>query len=120
MSLEQGTGSAADDSGGGAGLDIRALWSRLEPATRQWLMDHTGTPIVPRTITEALCRAADRPLLQDPHGQVRLTEDDLLFIRNRAHSAFAAHGTERFYETVQPENPRRRRAGPRATPPPRT
>jgi hypothetical protein len=119
MSLEQGAGSA-DDSGRGAGLDIRALWSRLEPATRQWLMDHTGTAIVPRTITEALCRAAGRPLLQDPHGQVRLTEDDLLFIRNRAHSAFAAHGTERFYETVQPDNPRHRRTGPGTTPPPRT
>ncbi|MCO4239692.1 hypothetical protein NG697_20570 [Pseudarthrobacter sp. MDT3-26] len=30
----------------------------------------------------------------------------MVFIRNRAHSAFAAHGTERFFEAVQPEHHR--------------
>ncbi|HJV99670.1 MAG TPA: hypothetical protein VJ617_11320 [Arthrobacter sp.] len=105
-----GTGSGAGASGTGA-VDIRSLWSRLDPATRQWFMDHTGTAIVPRTITAALCQAAGQLLPQDSHGQVRLTGDDMLFIRNRAHSAFAAHGTERFFESVQPESPRYRTAG---------
>lgn len=53
-----------------SGIDIRSLWSVLDPATRQWFMDHTGNSIV--------------------------------FIR--AHSAFAAYGTERFFEAVQPKD----------------
>ncbi|QCO98735.1 hypothetical protein FCN77_14770 [Arthrobacter sp. 24S4-2] len=94
-----------DTGGPGSGVDLRSLWSLIDPATQQWFMDHTGTAIVPRTITAALCRASDQPLPQDSHGQFRLTGDDMLFIRNRAHSAFAAHGTERFFEAVQPKDP---------------
>lgn len=101
-SSKHGTGSGA---GTGTPVDIRSLWTRLDPATRQWLMDHSGSSIVPRTITAALGRAWDQPLPQDAHGQFRLTEDDMVFIRNRAHSAFAAHGIERFFEAVQPKNP---------------
>lgn len=105
ISPTHGTGAGAGASGTGADVDIRSLWSRLDPATRQWFMDHTGTAIVPRTITATLCQAAGQPLPQDSHGQARLSGDDMLFIRNRAHSAFAAHGTERFFESVQPETP---------------
>lgn len=68
-------------------------------------MDHTGTAIVPRTITAACAGPRTIPLPQDSHGQFGLTGDDMLFIRNRAHSAFAAHGTERFFEAVQPKDP---------------
>lgn len=88
----------------GSGIDIQSLWSVLDPATRQWFMDHTGTPIVPRKITAELCEAAGKSLPQDSHGQSRLNTDDMVFIRNRAHSAFAAHGTERFFDTVQPKD----------------
>lgn len=90
--------------GGGTGVDIRDLWPLLEPDTRQWLMDHAGTAIVPRTVTAALCRAAEQPVPQDAHGQARLNEEDLQFIRSRAHSAYAAHGTDRLFDTVQPHN----------------
>lgn len=65
-------------------------------------MDQSGTAVVPRNITAALSRAAGRPVPQDAHGQFRLSEHDMVFIRNRAHSAFAAHGMERFFDTVQP------------------
>lgn len=88
----------------GSGTDIRSLWSLLDPATRQWFIEHTGTAVVPRRITAELCKVAGRPLPQDSHGQLPLSTDDMVFIRNRAHSAFAAHGTERFFEAVQPED----------------
>jgi hypothetical protein len=65
-------------------------------------MDHSGTGIVPRKITAALSRAAGRPVPQDPHGQFRLSDHDIVFIRNRVHSAFAAHGMEHFFDAVQP------------------
>lgn len=121
ISATHGTGSGAGASGAETAVDIRSLWSRLDPATRQWLMDHTGTAIVPRTITAALCQAAGQLLPQDSHGQVRLTGDDMLFIRNRAHSAFAAHGTERFFESVQPETSRHGTTGQHSRDsPPRT
>jgi hypothetical protein len=68
-------------------------------------MDHSGTGIVPRKITAALSRAAGRPVPQDPHGQFLLSDHDIVFIRNRAHSAFAAHGMEHFFDAVQPAAP---------------
>lgn len=67
-------------------------------------MDHTDTAIVPRKITAELCEVADQPLPQDSHGQLRLNTEDMVFIRNRAHSAFAARGTDRFFEAVQPKD----------------
>jgi hypothetical protein len=67
-------------------------------------MDHSGTAVVPRKITVALSRAAGRPVPQDAHGQYRLSEHDMVFIRNRTHSAFAAHGMERFFDTIQPDD----------------
>lgn len=103
---KRGTSSGAGDAGTGTALDIRSLWTRLDPATRQWFLDHTGTAIVPRTISVALCRASEQPLPQDTHGQIRLTPEDTVFIRNRAHSAFAAHGTKPFFDAVQPEDHR--------------
>ncbi len=107
--------------GGGTGVDIRYLWSLLEPETRQWLMDHAGTALVPRTVTAALCRAAEQPVPQDAHGQARLSEEDLQFIRSRAHSAYAAHGTARLFDTVQPPHPHHNPPGQDTTDhPPRT
>lgn len=85
-------------------MDIRSLWSVLDPATRQWFIDHTGNTIVPRKITAKLCEVAGRPLPQDSHGQLQLSGDDIVFIRNRAHSAFAAHGTGRIFEAAQPKD----------------
>jgi hypothetical protein len=74
-------------------------------------MDHTGTSLVPRKITAELCEAAGKSLPQDSHGQSRLNTDDMVFIRNRAHSAYAAHGTKRFFDAVQPKD----QPGPPAT-----
>lgn len=87
-------------------MNIRSQWNEFDPATRQWLMDHHSTVIVPRAVAAGINRAAAEPVPTDSHGQIRLTDEDVQFIRNQAHSAFAAHGVERFFDTVQPEGPR--------------
>ncbi|WP_427170429.1 hypothetical protein [Arthrobacter sp. 92] len=87
-------------------MTIRSNWNEFDPATRQWLMDHHGAVIVPRTVAAAINRATAEPVPTDSHGQIRLTDEDVLFIRNRAHSAYAAHGVERFFDAVQPEGAR--------------
>ncbi|NUU30491.1 hypothetical protein [Arthrobacter sp. C9C5] len=100
MNTPEPAGSAGDEIG--AGVDMKSLWTLLDPGTRQWLMDHTGSVVVPRTVTAAMCRESEQVVPQDAHGQAWLNEDDMQFIRTRAHSAFAEHGTERLYEAVQP------------------
>lgn len=87
-------------------MTIRSQWNEFDPATRQWLMDHHSTAIVPRTIAAGINRATAEPVPTDSHGQIRLTDEDIQFIRNQAHSAFAAHGVERFFDAVQPERAR--------------
>lgn len=101
MNTPEPSGSGGDESG--TGVDMRALWALLDPGTRQWLMDHTGNVVMPRTVTAAMCRESGQAVPQDAYGQARLNEDNVQFIRTRAHSAFAEHGTERLYEAVQPK-----------------
>lgn len=84
-------------------INIRSLWPALDPATRQWLMDHTGYTTVPQAITARVCEVADQPLPRDSHGQLQLSEDDIVFIRNHTHSHYAAHGSDKFFEAVQPK-----------------
>lgn len=85
-------------------MNIRSQWNEFDPATRQWFMDHHNTAIVPRAIAAGINRATAEPVPTDSHGQIRLSDEDVRFIRNQAHSAFAAHGVERFFEAVQPES----------------
>jgi len=106
MNTPEPAGSGGDE--GGTGVDMRSLWTLLDPGTRQWLMDHTGTVVVPRTVTAAMCRETGKAVPQDAHGQAWLNEDDMQFIRTRAHSAYAEHGIKLLYEAVQPGPPRRR------------
>lgn len=114
MNTPEPAGSAGD--GSGAGVDMRSLWTLLAPGTRQWFMDHTGAVVVPRTVTAGMCRESEKAVPQDAHGQAWLSEDDMQFIRTRAHSAFAEHGTERLYDAVQPRPTRHRPdSGPDAT-----
>jgi len=101
MNTPEPAGSGNEESS--AGVDMRSLWTLLDPGTRQWLMDHTGTAVVPRAVTAAICRESKQTVPQDAHGQARLNDEDMQFIRTRAHSAFAEHGTELLYEAVQPK-----------------
>lgn len=106
MKTPEPGGSDGEESSAGVGM--RALWTLLDPGTRKWLMDHTGTAVMPRSVTAAMCRESGQDVPQDAHGQARLNKDDMQFIRTRAHSAFANHGTERLFEAVQPRPMHRR------------
>lgn len=77
MNTPEPAGSGNEESS--AGVDMRSLWTLLDPGTRQWLMDHTPTAVVPRAVTAAICRESKQTVPQD------------------------AHGTELLYEAVQPK-----------------
>lgn len=83
-------------------MDLKTQWNRLDPATRGWLMDHPGCMILPRTISTMVAKVVDEPVLLDQHGAIQLSEEDVNFIRGRAHSASAAAGVQRFFDAVQP------------------
>lgn len=108
MNTPERAGPGGDEPG--PGVDMRSLWTLLGPGTRQWLMDHAGTVVMPRTVTAIICQESEHSVPQDAHGQAWLSEDDMQFIRTRAHSSFAEHGTDRLFDTVQPR-PGRRQPG---------
>ncbi|GKV72805.1 hypothetical protein NCCP2145_21860 [Pseudarthrobacter sp. NCCP-2145] len=46
-------------------MNIEKLWDRLEPGTRQWLVDNPGCRILPRTVVAAIAKATGEELEQD-------------------------------------------------------
>ncbi|MET4622820.1 hypothetical protein ABIE18_004299 [Arthrobacter sp. 2762] len=63
---------------------IKDSWDRLNPATQRWLTDNAGCLVLPRTLTEKICRETGVRADCDEHGQARLSQDDLDFIRAKA------------------------------------
>ncbi|MEW1982972.1 hypothetical protein [Pseudarthrobacter oxydans] len=43
-------------------MGIDKLWDRLEPGTRQWLVDNPGCRILPRTVVAAIAKATGEDL----------------------------------------------------------
>ncbi|AUZ35669.1 hypothetical protein C3B78_15240 [Arthrobacter sp. PGP41] len=66
-------------------MDIEKLWDRLEPETRQWLLDNPGCRILPRAVVAAITKATGAQLEQDRHGETVLSPSDCDFIRTAAH-----------------------------------
>ena len=62
-------------------MDIEKLWDRLEPETRQWLVDNPGCRILPRAVVAAITKATGEQLEQDRHGETVLSPSDCDFIR---------------------------------------
>ncbi|MEW1918620.1 hypothetical protein [Pseudarthrobacter oxydans] len=62
-------------------MNIEKLWDRLEPGTRQWLVDNPGCRILPRTVVAAIAKATGEELEQDRHGETVLSPSDCEFIR---------------------------------------
>lgn len=83
-------------------MSIKSHWDEFDAGTRQWLMDHPGCLIVPRTLASVMNSATAEPAVTDRHGQIRLTDDDAEFIRTRAHTAFAVEGISHSFDAVQP------------------
>jgi hypothetical protein len=65
-------------------MNIEKLWDRLEPGTRQWLVNNPGCRILPRTVVAAMVKATGEELQQDRHGETVLSPGDCDFIRNAA------------------------------------
>ena len=66
---------------GAAVMDIEKLWDRLEPETRQWLVDNPGCRILPRTVVAAITKATGVQVEQDRHGESSLSPSDCDFLR---------------------------------------
>ncbi|WP_377089682.1 hypothetical protein [Pseudarthrobacter scleromae] len=66
---------------GASVMGIEKLWDRLEPGTRQWLVDNPGCRILPRTVVAAIAKATGEELEQDRHGETVLSPSDCEFIR---------------------------------------
>lgn len=62
-------------------MKIKDHWDRLSPATRRWLTDNPGCLILPRTVTERICKETGVSADSDQHGQAALSQQDLDFIR---------------------------------------
>lgn len=65
-------------------MDIEQLWDRLEPETRQWLVDNPGCRILPRTTAAEIKKATGAEFEQDRHGESILSPSDCDFIRRAA------------------------------------
>jgi hypothetical protein len=65
-------------------MGIDKLWDRLEPETRQWLIDNPGCRILPRAVVAAITKATGVQLQQDRHGETLLSPADCDFIRTAA------------------------------------
>ena len=65
-------------------MGIDELWDRLEPDTRQWLVDNPGCVILPRAVVAAITKATGEEFDQDRHGETALSPADCDFIRTTA------------------------------------
>jgi hypothetical protein len=65
-------------------MDIDRLWERIEPETRQWLVDNPGCRILPRTVAAEIVKATGADIEQDRHGESLLAPSDCEFIRVKA------------------------------------
>jgi hypothetical protein len=65
-------------------MGIEKLWDRLEPETRQWLVDNPGCKILPRAVVSAIEKATGSHFEQDRHGEIVLSPGDCDFIHSAA------------------------------------
>jgi hypothetical protein len=61
-------------------MNIRDYWEQISPATQQWLTDHPGCLILPRTVTETIRQQTGQSADCDQHGLAIVTPEDLGFI----------------------------------------
>lgn len=65
-------------------MEIEKLWDRLEPDTRQWLVDNPGCRILPRTVAAMIAKSTGANVEQDRHGETLLSRRDCDFIHTKA------------------------------------
>lgn len=84
-------------------MDIRGNWDKLTPSTQQWLTDHPGSMVLPRTIATIICKETDQPADRDRHGGTPLSQDDRDFIGDKARQAPPSGPEARFFGAASPQ-----------------
>jgi hypothetical protein len=67
--------------------NIENAWTKLNPQTQEWLRANPGAVILPRSVTESIVQATDRPNSPqgvDRNGQLPLSPQDRAFIKAMA------------------------------------
>ncbi|UZX02144.1 hypothetical protein F8G81_05565 [Arthrobacter sp. CDRTa11] len=65
-------------------MTLKDEWDRLDPETRQWLLENPGCVMLPRTVTARIKQHSVGLIETDNHGQLMLSREDLDFIREKA------------------------------------
>jgi hypothetical protein len=83
---------------------IQDQWHRLPSTVTQWLIDNHGCVILPRTLSAEISAATGQPLIEDPHGETTLGQQDVDFIRMKSREAEIrpADPGYTFFDSVQP------------------
>lgn len=68
-------------------MGIKEQWNRIDPATQQWLTDHPGSVILPRTLTTIINTETGEGGGGDQHGELVLSAEDRRFIQTLASEA---------------------------------
>lgn len=70
-------------------MNLKDQWNRLNPATQQWLIEHPGSQILPRTITAMICNETGGTVDPGEHGETVLSQEDRDFIHAKANETRA-------------------------------
>lgn len=63
-------------------MSIKEQWNRIDPATQQWLTEHPGSVILPRTLTTIITTETGEGGEGDQHGEMVLSAEDRQFIQS--------------------------------------
>ena len=83
-------------------MSIKDQWNRLDPTTQQWLIEHPGSQILPRTITSIIGNETDGTDDPDRHGEMALSQEDRDFINAKANEARTGPPEHSFIDSAQP------------------
>lgn len=83
-------------------MNIKDQWNRLKPATQQWLIEHPGSQILPRTITAMICSETGGTVVPGRHGETVLSQEDREFISAKANETRPGAPLHSSAGTVQP------------------
>jgi hypothetical protein len=83
---------------------IQDQWHRLPSSVTQWLIENPGCVILPRTLSAEISAVTGQPLIEDPHGETALCQQDVDFIRMKSREAELRQADPgyTFFDSVQP------------------
>jgi len=83
---------------------IEDQWHRLPSTVKQWLIDNPGCMVLPRTLSAEISAATGHTLAVDLHGETKLSQQDVEFIRMKAREAETGRPDPgyTFFDSVQP------------------